>query len=192
MIRNNQKKVILALTLIIFLVLLFAVLFYINPEELVEKIGVRNGYILAFLISFFGGFSAGGFVPFISVILTLVAGGLNPVLLGLIAGTSLSTGDIIMFYASSKGRELVAGSDLDRKIDKLSKKFRESEKLQKATPIIAYLYMGFAPLPNDVLLLTLAAVEYPIKKMNKIIILADMTFALGVTILGSRGLLFFI
>ena len=127
-------------------------LFFVSPKEIVDTLGVRNAYILTFLVSLFGGFSSGGSVTFISLLITLVLGGLNPLYLGLIAGASLAIGDMIMFYAGSKGRDLIEGK-WDKKIDKLAKVFKKKRWLRRLTPIIAYLYIGFAPLPNDVLLL---------------------------------------
>jgi len=162
----------------------------VSPEEIVNKIGVRNGYFLAFAISLFGGFSSGGSIAFISLLITLVSGGLNPVYLGLVAGISLAIGDMIMFYVGSKGRELIRGK-WSKRIRKVSKMFKKRKKLERMVPVIAYLYIGFAPLPNDVLILFLAAIEYPIKKMNAIIILGDLTFSLMITLLTAKGIMFF-
>ncbi len=187
MVKKYNKKLISFLALVIFLVFLIILLYFINPEEIVNKIGVRNGYILAFVVSFFGGFSAGGSVSFISLLITFVAGGMNPVYLGLVAGTSLAIGDMIIFYAGSKGRELVRGK-WDKKIDKVANVFKKRKWLKKIIPIIAYVYIGFIPLPNDILILFLAAIKYPVKKMNGIIILGDITFALIITILTAKGI----
>lgn len=52
-----------------------------------------------------------------------------------------------------------------------------------------YVYMGFTPLPNDLLLLFLAAIEYPAKKMGGIIVLGDITFALMITTLAAKGVM---
>lgn len=188
MVKKYNKKLISFLVLVIFLISLITLLYFISPEEIVNKIGVRNGYILAFVVSFFGGFSAGGSISFISLLITLAAGGMNPVYLGLIAGTSLAIGDMIMFYAGSKGRELVGGK-WDKKIDNVANVFKKRKWSEKMIPIIAYLYIGFAPLPNDVLILFLAAIKYPAKKMNGIIILGDVTFALMIAILAAKGIL---
>ncbi len=187
MVKKYNKKLISFLALVIFLVFLIILLYFINPEEIVNKIGVRNGYILAFVVSFFGGFSAGGSISFISLLITFVAGGMNPVYLGLVAGTSLAIGDMIIFYAGSKGRELVRGK-WDKKIDKVANVFKKRKWLKKIIPIIAYVYIGFIPLPNDILILFLAAIKYPVKKMNGIIILGDITFALIITILTAKGI----
>ncbi|MFH0906986.1 MAG: hypothetical protein ABIC36_03740 [bacterium] len=177
MLKKNNKKLIGFLVLVIFVIFLITTLHFISPEEIVNKIGARNGYILAFVVSFFGGFSAGGSVSFVGLLIILVKGGMNPIYLGLIAGISLAIGDMIMFYVGSKGRELIRGK-WDKRIDKIANIFKKRKWLDKMIPVVAYFYIGFMPLPNDVLILFLAAIEYPAKKMNKIIILGDITFAL--------------
>jgi hypothetical protein len=182
-----NKKLIGFLVLVIFLACLFTLLYFLSPVEIVNKIGVQNGYILAFFVSFFGGFSAGGSASFISLLVVLVAGGMNPIYLGLISGTGLAMGDMIMFYIGSKGRKLIKGK-WNKKIDKVADIFKKRKWLEKAIPVIIYLYIGFTPLPNDILILFLAAIEYPIKKMNRIIALGDMTFALMVTVLAAQWL----
>jgi len=186
--KYNIKKIISFVILAVFLISLITLLLFVSPVEIVDKIGVRNGYILAFFVSFFGGFSAGGSISFISVLITLVAGGMNPIYLGIISGISLAIGDMIMFFAGSKGRQLVRGK-WDKKIDKLADVFKKRKWLEKLVPIIAYIYIGFAPLPNDVLILFLAAIEYPPKRMNAIIILGDLTFALMLTLVVAKGVL---
>ena len=187
MIKKYNKKLVGFLVLVIFLIFLIILLYFVSPEEIVDKIGVRNGYIVAFVVSFFGGFSAGGSISFIGLLIILVTGGMNPIYLGLVSGISLAIGDMIMFYAGSKGRELIRGK-WDRKIDKVANVFKKRKWLEKTIPVIAYLYMGFVPLPNDVLILFLAAIEYPVKRMNGIIVLGDITFALMITILTGKGI----
>jgi len=187
MMKKYKKKLIGFLVLVIFLISLIILLYFINPEEIVNKIGVRNGYILAFIVSFFGGFSAGGSISFISFLIILVAGGINPIYLGLLTGTSLAIGDMIMFYVGSKGRDLIRGK-WDKKIDKVANVFKKRKWLRKMIPIVTYLYIGFVPLPNDMLILFLAAIKYPAKRINGIIILGDMTFTLMVTTLVAKGI----
>jgi len=181
----DKNKKIIFFTLVVFSISLFALFYFISPEDIVNKIGVRNGYVLVFLVSLFGGFSAGGFVYFASILVTLVAGGLDPLHVGLIAGISLSLGDLVMFYLGSKGRELIKGKWKER-INKVTEICKKSKWLQKATPVFAYLYMGFSPFPNDIIILLLAAIKYPPKAMSIIIISADMTFAMILAFLGAN------
>jgi len=190
MVKRNYKKIIAFSLLAIFLISLITLLFFLSPEEIVNKIGVHNAYILLFIVSFFGGFSAGGSISFISLLITFTLGGMNPIYLGLVAGTSLAIGDMIMFFVGSKGRELIKGK-WDKRINKVAKVFEKRKWLKKLTPIIAYFYIGFVPLPNDILILFLAAIKYPAKRMNGVIILGDLTFALMITILASRGIMLF-
>jgi hypothetical protein len=184
-------KIIGWLALGLWIVVLITVLFFVSPEEVVEKIGVRNGYILAFFVSLFGGFSAGGSVSFITLLITLVTGGMHPIYLGLTAGVSLALGDSIMFFLGSKGRALIKGK-WDQKIEKFTNILLKRDWLVKMIPVIAYLYIGLTPLPNDILILFLAAIEYPPRKMYPIIILGDLTFALFITLLAAQGIAIFV
>jgi hypothetical protein len=189
--KKYTKKLFAFSILALFVVFLVVFFSFISPTEIVNKIGVKNAYIIVFLVSFFGGFSAGGSITFITLLVTLTIGGMNPIYLGLISGISLAIGDMIMFYAGCKGRELIRGK-LDKRINKITKFINKRKGLEKTIPIIAYLYIGFAPLPNDILILFLSVIEYPRKKMNIIIILGDITFALMVTILTSMGVMIFV
>lgn len=186
MIKRHNKKLLAFLVLVVLIVAFITIFLFISPEEIVLKIGVQNGYLLAFIVSLVGGFSAGGSITFISLLITLSIGGLDPIYLGLLAGTGLALGDTIIFYAGTRGRKLVRGT-WDKQIHKVADVFKERVWLKKAIPILAYIYIGFTPLPNDVLLLFLAAIEYPAKKMNVIIIFGDITFALLVTTLAAKG-----
>ncbi|MCK5476749.1 MAG: hypothetical protein KAI55_02415 [Candidatus Aenigmarchaeota archaeon] len=191
---NTEKrsaKIILFLVLVLFVISLITLLHFINPEELVNEIGIQNGYILVAVVSFFGGFSAGGSISFISLLIALVAGGMNPIYLGIVAGVSLAIGDIIIFYIGSKGIKLIRGK-WDKRIDKIANVYKKRKWLEKIVFVIAYIYIGFLPLPNDIIILFLAAVKYPPKKMNVIIILGDFTFALMITLLATKGIMPFI
>ena len=121
----------------------------------------------------------------VTILLTFVAGGINPLYLGLISGLGLAIGDVIMFIVSSKGRELV-NKKWEKKLDKISNFFKGSPK--KIMPFFAYIYMGLTPFPNDILIVFLAVIKYPIKKLYLPIFLGDMTYPLIISLLAS-GLL---
>jgi len=186
--KSYTKNVIIFVILVAFLAALIASLFFFSPEEIIREVGVTNAYILLFVISFFGGFSAGGSVSFLAVLATLAAGGLNPWLLGITAGIALAIGDIIMFFIGLKGRELITGKWKER-INRFSKFV--DKKAHKFIPFIVYLYMGFTPFPNDLIILSLAAINYPKKKVYLPIILGDLTFAILFAILASMGISWF-
>lgn len=155
-------------------------LLFISPQEIVDTIGVENAYLVAFLISLLGGLSAGGAVSYMSVIVVLVLGGADPILLGLISGISLAMGDLLLFHFGSKGRALVTkkwGTRIQKTVEVLERK----ELLRRSIPILAYVYMGFSPFPNDLLLLFLAVIKYPYTYTVVTILLGDLTFALLLT-----------
>ncbi len=186
--KSYHKKVIIFIIIVVFLAALITSLFFFNPEELVKKVGVTNAYLLLFVVSFFGGFSAGGSISFITLLTTFAIGGLNPWLLGITAGVALAIGDLIMFFLGLEGRHLIKGK-LRKRIDKFSKFV--NEKSHKFIPFIAYLYIGFTPFPNDLMILSLAAIDYPKKKVYLPIILGDLTFTILLAVLASMGISLF-
>lgn len=187
MLTKKTKRITTFLILLVFVVTLMIVLSIFPPEEIVAYVGVQNGYILAAIVSFFGGFSSGGSISFMSLLIVFASGGLNPWALGIISGISLALGDIIMFSLGTAGRTLITGK-WDARITKLKTLYEQKPFLKTYTPLFAYLYMGFTPFPNDLLLAALAAIEFPAQKMRPIIILGDLTFACLLALLAAKGL----
>lgn len=185
MTRANQRTLLALLGFVLFILALTTLFIYISPEEIVQYLGVQNGYILVFLVSLFGGFSGAGSLTFISLVITLAVGGINPVNLGIVSGIGLAIGDTVMFYAGSVGRNLIKG-EWNEKISRLTAYVNKRNSLKKFIPFGAYLYMSLAPLPNDVLLLFLAGIRYPLKKMVWVIILGDITFALLLALVAAN------
>jgi len=167
-----KKKVILFAILVALLTALITSLFFFN----------------LFIVSFFGGFSSGGSISFIALLTTFAVGGLNPWLLGITAGIALAIGDIIMFLVALKGRELIKGK-WKKRIDKFSR-FIE-KKAHGFIPLVAYIYFGFTPFPSDLMILSLATINYPKKKAYLPIILGDLTFAILLAVLASIGISIF-
>ncbi len=188
--KKKTKKIVIFSLLVVFLIIISLALFFTNPEELVDKIGTRNGYIILFLASLFGGLSSFGAVFFLTFLTTLLLGGLNPIYAGLIAGVGLAIGDMLMFHVGSRGRDLLS-KQWDERINKVSNVIKKRFWLKKAIPYLAYIYLAFTPFPNDVLILFLAAIKFPAKKMYLIIILGDITYVLIVSMIIKNANTFF-
>lgn len=187
--KADQKRIrraVLFIFLAALLILISALSLYIGPQEIVTRIGVRNSYIVAFLVSFFAGFSAFTAVPFYSMLVTFISGGMNPIILWFIAGTSLALGDMFLFYFGRKGRDIISGR-LDLAIDRVATYFHKRQR-KKYIPLLSYIYISFIPLPNDWLLLFLASIRYPQKNMNLIIILGDYTHISLIVFLAIKGI----
>ena len=173
-----MKKEKVTFAVMISVALFFVILFiFVSPQEVVSQIGVENTYILAFFVSLFGGLSAGGSASFISLIISLVIGGLDPLYLGIVSGIGITLGDIFLFTAFSKGRHLVKKS-WDKKIKTFAKKIEDNKFYSFITPFLAYVYVGLSPFPNDILLAFLATIDYSKAKTYTIIFLGDITFTL--------------
>ena len=183
---NKTKLILIFLVLFIFVISLITLLYFVNPEKIVERIGVENSYIFIFLVAFFAGFSSWTSFSLVTLLITLTMGGMNPVYLGLIAGVGLAIGDVIMFLTGSKGRELITG-DWEKKLEKLAKFFEGEPK--KLIPLVTYIYMGLTPLPNDFLMIFLSLIKYPLKKLYIPIILGDITYPLLITLLVTKGVM---
>jgi hypothetical protein len=185
----KRRKVILFILLSIFLISVFVLSISIDSEKLIDGIGIHNGYLILFLVAFFAGFSAFTVLSFYGVLISFIGAGLNPVLIGIITGISLTLGDLFMFYFGKNGRDLITGK-VDKSINKMSMYFSKKNRA-KLIPYFAYIYISFLPLPNDWLLLFLASLRYPQKKMNVIIVLGDFSHACALTFLTAKGILFF-
>jgi len=184
---NRVRKILIFILLGLFLLVILGICIRFDTETLIEDIGIRNGYLIAFFVSFFAGFSAFTAVSFYSILIVSITGGLNPALLGLITGISLALGDMFMFHFGKKGRDLLSGG-VRKRIDNMTHYFLRKNYFRFIQPL-AYIYISLLPLPNDWLLLFLASIRYPQRKMNLIIIAGDLTHAFLLSLLISKGIL---
>jgi membrane protein YqaA with SNARE-associated domain len=159
----------------------------LDPTMIVEGLGVNNTMLVLFIVSFFGGFSTGGSAVFITVLITAVAGGLNPWLAGAIAGTSLFIGDTIMFLLAEKGRRFIKGP-YDVRLKRIQKWLSQSALARALTPLVVYVYIGFSPLPNDLIIMFLAAIKYPKKLTILILFLGDYSFSTFIAVVAAYGM----
>jgi hypothetical protein len=176
--KNVKRKHWLILAgLVLFVIAWSILLYFISPQELVKKIGVGQSYLAMFLIAVFGGVSTFTAASYLAALTTFAAGGLNPLLLGLIAGTGLTISDSFFFYLGTKGRKVVSGKPEDW-ADRFEKWMRKQPDW--FAPVITYVYAGLTPLPNDFLTVGLAFAEVKYKRIIIPLWLGNMTLtALG-------------
>jgi hypothetical protein len=186
--KESIVELVIFLCLVLFIISLMVLLYFISPEQIVAKMGISNVYLFTLLISFFAGFSAWTSFSMVAILLTFVAGGISPIFLGLITGLGLAVGDIIMFFVGSRGRKLISGR-WKKRLNKIARFF--DGKLKKLVPFLCYIYIGLTPFPNNFLIIFLALIKYPIKKLYVPIVLGDMTFPLVITLLAAKGITFF-
>jgi membrane protein DedA with SNARE-associated domain len=173
----------------LFVLLLFAVwlflLYSFKPTEIVDIVGTENSYILVFVLAIIGGTSVLFPFPYYLVVFTLGSGGLNPFLIGLLAGTGVAMGDSTSYLIGYSGREIITG-----KIQKIFNRLHKwcMKKPKAVTFLFLYLYSSFMPLPNDVIVMPMGMARFPYLKLIIPLWLGNVTFNIAVALTGFYGI----
>ncbi len=151
----------------------WAVFFYfVSPTTVVEKVGIQNSYLIVFVLGVICGFSSFTSSTFYIVVIAAASGGSNPLIVGLCGGVGLCISDSAFYFVVSKGTHI---------IDKHWKKLTNFlKKWMKWLPdwivySLVFLYSAFVPMPNDIMLVTLAISEYPFKKISPFLFIGDIS-----------------
>lgn len=156
-----------------------------GPQELINTIGIKNGYIAIFILATTSGFSSLTAFGFYSTVATFSLAGLNPLIVGILGGLGVTIGDSVFFYLGIKGRKLVKGNFKNILI-KSSNFIEKSNKI--TVSIIIFLYSMFAPLPNDILGIVLALSKYPFKYYLPIILIGNIVYITLISISSIYGI----
>ncbi len=162
--------------LILLIVIGWAIFFkYISPTEIVDKIGVQNSYLVAFILAVICGFSSISGATFYVSIAALSHGGANFFILGIVGGIGLCISDFAFYFVVSKGTHVI-----DKHWSKITTFIKTWVKRAPdwAVYVFIFLYSAFAPIPNDVILVTLAVSGYPFKKIAPYLFAGDIVSTL--------------
>ncbi len=179
---------------LIFAVLSFSVaswlilLHYRSPAELVELIGVENGYLVMFFVAFFGGVSSLTGVSFVATALTLSAGGLNPIFLALASGAGITMSDSVFYLIGRHAHHAIESPWLHRWVEKVAIWLNDRSRL--VVGVFIYLYTGFTPLPTDLLTIVLGLTQQPYRFVIVALTLGNITFTYLLATIGSNFLVF--
>ncbi|MDB4303794.1 hypothetical protein N9934_03280 [Desulfosarcina sp.] len=184
MLKKRTKKYIAFFIVLAFIVLWSVLMFYIGPEELINEIGVRNGYILAFFMAVFGGVSALSSTSFYVVEVGLVLGGLNPYIVGVLGGIGLSVGDTLFFFLGNRAKRTVVNYR-KKWMGHFSKWLNRRPKW--IVPIIAFVYSGLTPLPNDVLMIAAAFSDIKYRRIIVPVLLGNIFLTTIIAIAALNG-----
>lgn len=181
MLANFKKHHFLA-GAVIFIAMWAVALVFIPPENLVEKIGVENTYLVAFLLAAIGGLSTITGTSFFAVVATLANGGGDPILLGLLGGFGIFLSDSVFFFLAHHGTNILVGQE---------SLFRQKmlEFIEKVPDwflgIFVFAYVGFSPLPNDILMIALALAKIRYKSIVPALLAGSITIVLITALLGG-------
>ena len=164
----------------------WAVFFYYFPvQELIDKIGIQNTYLVAFLLATIGGFSSLTGTSLYVALIALSQAGVNPIILGIVGGLGLFLSDTIFYFIIVKVRSLI--TKITNRWERL---FRRMWKWFYVCPdwvvyLGVFLYAAFSPLPNDILLAVLALSSYSYRQFAWFLLAGDITIGLVLTHIGS-------
>lgn len=168
--------------IVLFLGAFGLLLYFFPPSEIVAAIGVENAYLVGFLAALTAGFSSLTGTATFAAIASLAQGGATPWLLGLCAGVGLFLSDSGFYFILTKGRESVTG-----KAKKLADTLEEYiERVPVwAVMLVIVIYTALSPLPNDILLLALAASGYRYLVFAPALLVGDLIIMQIVTQIGA-------
>lgn len=160
-------------------------IYQFSPSEIVDFFGTQNGYIATLVLSFIGGISIIIPIPYHLVLMTFAAGGMNPILLGIVATIGQASGDSTSFLLGFSGRTIVPRS-----------LFTVVERFQKWCMSLTYwkfaaaltLYGAVSPFSNDWLLIPMGIAHYPYRKIMIPLEIGNLIFNVGAGLLGAYGL----
>ncbi len=165
----------------LFFILWTLLLSKISPNEIVEYLGVSNGYLIAFIVAFIGGLSTFINFPYQLIIFTLGAGGLNPILVGVCAGAGVFLGDTISYFIGFHGRRILPG-----RLQKLFHRFASwcLSAPVGLVPVVLFLYGALIPLPNDLIVISMGLARYAYWKVMVPLTLGNITFNTAIALFG--------
>lgn len=171
--KNTYITVGIAVLVIIGWIILFH---FFPPNVLVEKIGIKNSYLIAFVMSVIGGFSS---ITGTSVYAALAAiahsGGVNVTMLGIVSGLGIFLSDSLFYFAADYGRGMIVriASEWETVFNRVRRWVRIAPDWLVYLGIVAY--SAFSPFPNDILLAVLVVSGYSYRQFAPYLFVGDLT-----------------
>lgn len=179
---KDTKRNYTLLGILSFIVIVNILFLVFNPREIVEYIKVENSYLIVFIVAAIGGLSTLTGAALFVTIATFAAGGAEPLLLGLFGGIGIFISDSIFFHIAFYGRKAIPLS-WENRIEKIKNWIEKHSERKVLTA--AYLYMGFTPFPNDILMIALVIGGYSYKKIIGVVLAGSITAATVTAYIGN-------
>ncbi len=159
------------------------VFLFTPPREIVQAIGVENSYFVTFLLAAVGGVSSFTGTALYAAIATFAAGGAHPLLLGILGGTGIFISNTVFFMLARFGKRSVS--------DTYQAQFaRITQWVQTRVPRWAafagvYLYLGFSPFPDDLLMIALVLAGYRYRNVWPLLLVGGISIATVTAYIGN-------
>lgn len=179
---HNIRVFLVLLTILIIWMVTFSI---IDPEIAVAYVGVHNTYLIAFLMAAIGGLSAPTGTSFFAAVATFAAGGASIPLLVLAGGIGIFISDTVFYLIAQRGA--TAFADRTTTISGWLQK-----KTKKLPPWVVqvgiFIYHGFTPLPNDVLMIALVLSGYRYATIAPVMLAGSFCIVAMAALLGTTVL----
>ena len=175
---------------LLFLVVWTLLVYQFSPNEIVERLGVRNGYTLAFVAAFLAGISTFTSAPYALVVITLGAGGFSPFFIGLVSALGLFLGDSTSYFLGYYGHHVVPNG-LQEELQKVHR-WLMARKRVWTIPVFIFLYGAFFPFSNDLVVISFGLARYPFWRVMAPLALGSVIFNMILAYLGKYGLGYFL
>src|SRR6056297_4327429 len=169
-------------TVLTTLVIVAYVLYHYPPTQIVDRLGVENSYLAAFLIAATGGLSSFTSSVFYASVATFSAGGANPWLLGITGGLGIALGDSLIFALFRFGFK-----DVHSYWHEFIERLRLWVDAYPRPVVYAtlFLILGISPTPNDIIMFLLVALGFRYLKVAPVIVAAGITITTITALLGQ-------
>lgn len=174
---------------LLFLVTWSVLVYQFSPGAIVERLGVTNGFAAAFIAAFLAGISTFTSVPYAFVVFTLGAGGLHPLLLGLVSAFGLFLGDSTSYVLGYYGHQVVPNG-LQEELQKVQT-WLTNRKRTWTIPILIFLYGAVFPLSNDFVVISFGLARYPFWRVMFPLALGSIIFNTFLAYMGWLGVGYF-
>ena len=159
----------------------FSILLISTPTDaLINYIGTDNVYIFMYTIAFVGSISTFASIPYPLILIGLVAGGMNPFLMGLVSALGVVTADSLTFFVARSGRILLS-ERFKSSLSALSHRLKKHPHLLTPGLII---YGTLSPLSNDFAVISLSGMEYAYHRVIPPLAFGNILYNIGVAYLG--------
>jgi hypothetical protein len=149
-------------------------------DDLIGYFGTENIFLFMYLIAFLGSISTFASIPYPLILLGLAAGGIDPLLIGMVSALGVITADTGTFLVTTRGRALL-NEKIRAAADRIGARIKARPRL--LTPGLL-LYGTIAPLSNDFAVITLATLQYPFWRVIPPLAVGNMIYNIGIAYLG--------
>lgn len=145
---------------------------YASEHQLVRDVTERFGYPGIFLGSAISGFNLFVPIPVIAFFPFFMEVGFEPVPTVMVIAAGMTTGDLMGYLLGRAARGMVEPREggVVRRLESLR------ERHPRLPFVIMFLYAAFAPLPNEILVLPLAFLRYPVAGIFAAVLAGNLIF----------------